>query len=76
VAIRWRVRELLDRAGRSRHWLVRATGLPATTIYRVAEKGTEPQKIDANVLERLCLALEVIPGELLELVPAKRRKRG
>ena len=33
-------------------------------------------RVDLGVLERLCAALGVTPGELLERAPAKRRKRG
>lgn len=74
--IRFRLAALLKR----KHWtpyrLSQVTGLTAPTAYRLADPDLQFGRFTADTLERLCSALDVQPGELLEWVPEKRRRRG
>ena len=47
--IYWWVAELLKRAGRTRYWLAKVTGLPASTVYRVSRPGVAVERIDARI---------------------------
>jgi hypothetical protein len=45
------------------------------TAYRLADPTLTFGRFTADTLDRLCAALDVQPGALLEFVPAKRRPR-
>ena len=72
----WRVAEYLERMQEpwTRYRLVQASGLPTTTVYRVARKGAPARRIDGQTLDTLCSVLGATPGQLLEHVPGKRRR--
>ena len=72
----WRLAEQLRRRGWTRFRLVRESGLPPTTIYRLARPNLEVQRVDGRTLDTLCTVLGCQPGDLLEHVPTKRRKAG
>jgi DNA-binding Xre family transcriptional regulator len=72
----WRVAEQLKARKWSRYRLVQESGLPATTIYRLAKSGREVQRVDGHTLDVLCATLGCQPGDLLEFVPEKKRKTG
>jgi putative transcriptional regulator len=72
----WRVAEQLKARKWSRYRLVQESGLPATTIYRLAKAGREVQRVDGHTLDVLCATLGCQPGDLLEYVPEKKRRAG
>ena len=72
--IRWRIAKMLDERGWSPYKLAQETGLTMPAAYRLA-KGEPVQRIDAATLDTLCRAFDVQPGELLEWVPDRGRKR-
>jgi hypothetical protein len=45
------------------------------TAYRLADPELQFGRFTADTLDRLCAALDVQPGELLEWVPEKSKKR-
>jgi DNA-binding Xre family transcriptional regulator len=65
----------------SRGWLHYAafdeTGLTVPAVYRLARQNAQMGCVEGTTLDKLCDALEVQPGELLEHIPDKaKRKRG
>jgi putative transcriptional regulator len=67
--IRLRLADVLAR----RHWtpyrLARETGLTVPTAYRLADDSMRFGRFTADTLDRLCAALGVQPGDLLEWIP-------
>jgi putative transcriptional regulator len=72
----WRVAEQLKARKWSRYRLAQESGLPATTVYRLAKPGREVQRVDGHTLDVLCATLGCQPGDLLEYVPEKKRRAG
>lgn len=73
--IRFRLDAVLKRKGWTPYRLSQVTGLTAPTAYRLADPDLRFGRFTADTLDRLCDALEVQPGELLEWVPEKKAKR-
>ncbi|MDQ6830160.1 MAG: helix-turn-helix transcriptional regulator [Gemmatimonadota bacterium] len=67
--IRFRLPEVLARRGWTPYRLAQETGLTVPTAYRLANPGLRFGRFTADTIERLCVALEVQPGELLQWVP-------
>ena len=67
--IRFRLGEILERRGWTPYRLARVTGLTVPTAYRLADPDQRFGRFSADTLERLCRALDVQPGDLLEWVP-------
>ena len=57
--------ELLNEKGRSFYWLSKQTRISHTTLWRL-KKG-KALGINFATLEKICLALECTPGEVLKL---------
>jgi len=75
--IRFRLSEILTRKGWTPYRLSQVTGLTAPTTYRLADPELRFGRFTADTLDRLCRALDVQPGDLLEWVPDKKEwKRG
>ncbi len=74
--IRFRLAEALKRKGWTPYRLSQATGLTPPTAYRLADPDLQFGRFTADTLDRLCAALEVQPGDLLQWVPDKKRRRG
>jgi DNA-binding Xre family transcriptional regulator len=74
--IRLRLATVLTERGWTPYRLARETGLTVPTAYRLADASLSFGRFTADTLDRLCEALQVQPGELLEWVPetAARRK--
>lgn len=72
--IRFRLNELLEERGQTVYWLWKKTGIRYATIWQMG-KG-EVARLNLDVLDRVCEALECQPGDLLVRVESKRRKRG
>jgi putative transcriptional regulator len=70
-----RLDKLLARENRSFYWLAKETGISHTTLWRL-KKG-KAVGINFETLEKICLALQCSPGDVLFLTsqkdPQKRR---
>ena len=76
--IRLRLADVLAARDWTPYRLARETGLTVPTAYRLADVTKRFGRFTADTLDRLCEALEVQPGELLEWVPetpARRRAK-
>ena len=73
--IRFHLAEILERKGWTPYRLARETGLTVPTAYRLADPDLIFGRFTADTLDRLCSALGVQPGDLLEWVPEKRPTR-
>jgi putative transcriptional regulator len=73
--IRFRLAEVLQRKGWTPYRLSQATGLTVPTAYRLADPELQFGRFTADTLDRLCRALDVQPGDLLEWVPEAQEER-
>jgi DNA-binding Xre family transcriptional regulator len=74
--IRFHLSAVLKKKGWTPYRLSQETGLTVPTAYRLADPKLVFGRFTADTLDRLCAALDVQPGELLEFVPnSKTRKR-
>jgi putative transcriptional regulator len=73
--LRFRLAAILKKKGWTPYRLAQVTGLSAPTAYRLADPDQQFGRFTADTLERLCAALEVQPGELLEWIPEVKTSR-
>jgi DNA-binding Xre family transcriptional regulator len=73
--IRFRLAEILRRKGWTPYRLSQVTVLTTPTAYRLADPDLRFGRFTADTLDRLCRALDVQPGDLLEWIPDKKRGR-
>ena len=73
--LRFRLAAILKKKGWTPYRLSQVTGLSAPTAYRLADPDQQFGRFTADTLERLCAALEVQPGELLEWIPEPKSAR-
>ena len=73
--IRFRLAQILKSKGWTPYRLSQVTGLTVPTAYRLADPELQVGRFTADTLDRLCQALDVQPGELLQWVPEKKTKR-
>jgi DNA-binding Xre family transcriptional regulator len=66
--IRFRRAEVLERKGWTPYRLAQVTGLTVPTAYRLADRDLRFGRFTTDTLDRLCSALDVQPGDLLEWV--------
>ena len=71
MAIRVRLRDLLEKRGMAQTELQARSGLGYSTINALYHGKT--QRVEFATLEALCEVLECTVGEILEYVSAKRR---
>jgi DNA-binding Xre family transcriptional regulator len=71
--IRFRLADVLKAKGWTPYRLSVVTGLTAPTTYRLADPKMEFGRFTVDTLDRICQALDVQPGELLEHLPDRRR---
>lgn len=74
--IRFHLAAILAQRGWTPYRLARETGLTVPTAYRLADPTLHFGRFTADTLDRLCAALEVQPGELLDWVPSVSRGIG
>jgi putative transcriptional regulator len=75
--VRWKISELLKKRGWTAYRLAIETGLTVPAVYRLAKQSAQMGRVQGTTLDRLCEALQVQPGELLEHIPDKpSRKQG
>jgi putative transcriptional regulator len=70
-----RIAEVLAQRGMSWYELARASGLTETQVYRLAHGDGRFKRLGDDMLDRLCAALNVQPGELLEWIPQAKAAR-
>lgn len=75
AVIRFHLYSVLKQRGWTPYRLSQETGLTVPTAYRLADPEMEFGRFTADTLDRLCATLAVQPGDLLEWVPDKRRRR-
>ncbi len=64
------LKELLESKERTRYWLWKRSGLAQNTVYRLHD---DPKYIPGgDVMDAVCEALEVQPGEWLKWIPKER----
>ncbi len=70
--ITFKIEEVLKQREQSLYWLSRTTGISYTTLWRL----TKDRALGMNfaTLEKMCVALECRPGDLMELDPDKKEK--
>lgn len=73
VAVRFRLKAVLDDAEMSQSELARRSGLSLVTVNNIATNRTK--QVSLATLDALCAALGVDPGALLER-EGEKRKRG
>jgi putative transcriptional regulator len=73
--IRFHLASILQQKGWSPYRLARMTGLTVPTAYRLADTTLQFGRFTADTLDRLCAALNVQPGDLLEWVPDEAARR-
>jgi putative transcriptional regulator len=59
------LKEALEEKGKSMYWLTQTTGIAQSTINRLTNKKTK--RIDFEVLEKICLALECQPDKIIRI---------
>ena len=67
--IRFRLADVLKEKAWTPYRLAQVTGLTVPTAYRLAAPELRFGRFTADTLDRLCRALEVQPGDLLEWIP-------
>lgn len=73
--IRFRLHEILKQKDWTPYRLAQETGLTVPTAYRLADPEQRFGRYRADTLDRLCRALDVQPGDLLEWVPGEPGER-
>jgi DNA-binding Xre family transcriptional regulator len=73
--IRFRLVDVLKRKGWTPYRLSQETGLTVPTAYRLADPALQFGRFTTDTLDRLCRALDVQPGDMLEWVPAEQDRR-
>lgn len=63
MAVRFRLREVLEAAGVGQSELSRTSGVSFATINRMCTNAT--RQVSLDVLEDLCAALHLEPGEII-----------
>jgi putative transcriptional regulator len=71
--VRLRLREWREQRGLTQAALAERVGIRQATVSDL-ERG-ESARLDFALLERLCEALDIEPGELFEVEPARKRSR-
>jgi putative transcriptional regulator len=70
--IRFKLAEILKQKGWTPYRLAQVTGLTVPTAYRLAAPELRFGRFTASTLDRLCSALQVQPGDLLQWVPGEQ----
>ena len=74
--VRWKIAELLRRRGWTAYRLAQKTEITIPAVYRLAKQNAQMGRVEGVTLDKLCVALDCQPGDLLEHIPDKpKRKR-
>ncbi|HXG65694.1 MAG TPA: helix-turn-helix transcriptional regulator [Blastocatellia bacterium] len=63
--VRIRIKELLQKRGRSAYWLANEVGITHGGLYKVLHN--KVKALNLELLAKICAALECEPGDLLVL---------
>ena len=75
--VRWKLKGVLKARGWTAYRLAKESGLTVPAVYRLARQKVQLGRVEGDTLNRFCAALECQPGDLLEYIPDKpKRKRG
>ena len=64
--IRWTLPSILKDRKWSAYRLAHEAGITITVAYKLAADGYEPTRLDLSTLNKVCNALNVAPGKLLQ----------
>jgi putative transcriptional regulator len=71
------LKQVLKARGWTAYRLAKESGLTVPAVYRLARQKVQLGRVEGDTLNRFCAALECQPGDLLEYIPDKpKRKRG
>lgn len=73
--VRLTVWKLLEARGLTAYALAKGTNLTEPRAYRLAAESGEFERLEQDAINELCTFFEVQPGELLEWVPDKKRRK-
>ena len=73
LMIEIKVDHLLAEQGRTFYWLAKETGISHTTLWRL--KKDKALGINFETLEKICLALKCVPGDVLNIAKPGRPAR-
>jgi putative transcriptional regulator len=73
MAVRFRLRELLEEAGINQSEASRQSRVSFATINRMCTNAT--RRVDLEVMSQLCRLLDCEPGALFDYVPDRRGKQ-
>jgi putative transcriptional regulator len=65
VTIKWKLNQIMFEKGVKNRDLVEMTGLHPNTISKLKNCREMPDRLERNTLDKLCKALDVLPGDLL-----------
>jgi len=73
-----RLKQILEKQGRTRYWLAKESGIDYDTLARI-ERAEHTNRIELRVLDEICRALDCQPGDILVRVDdgkAESKHRG
>jgi DNA-binding Xre family transcriptional regulator len=73
--IRFHLAAILKKRKWTPYRLAKETGLTVPAAYRLARPTLEFGRFTADTLDRLCAALDVQPGALLEWTPTRTKRK-
>ena len=59
-----RLKQILEKQGRTRYWLAKESGIDYDTLARI-ERAVHTNRIELRVLDEICKALDCQPGDIL-----------
>ena len=59
-----RLKQILEKQGRTRYWLAKESGIDYDTLARI-ERAEHTNRIELRVLDEICRALDCQPGDIL-----------
>jgi putative transcriptional regulator len=68
-----RLKQVLEKRGRTRYWLAKESGINYDTLARI-ETAEHFNRIELRVLDAICSALKCQPGDILVWVDDSKRK--
>jgi putative transcriptional regulator len=68
-----RLKQILEKRGRTRYWLAKESGINYDTLARI-ETAEHFNRIELRVLDAICSALKCQPGDILVWVDESKRK--
>jgi len=73
-----RLKQILEKQGRTRYWLAKESGIDYDTLARI-ERAEHTNRIELRVLDEICRALDCQPGDILVRVDdskAESKRKG